>query len=582
MPPDQLTEPEPPRPATVARRAPMLWVVAAMLLGYIADETWPDALSPKILTGLALAFTVGALVVAVRMPPGGFKQRKVATAWGGFFVAGTLLLAWAWHAVRAPAPPAAWATLPASEATLTLRVTRLFAPKATTDYAGGLAEITAAPPVDAELLGRSVLFRVRVQAGETPPARGTQMEVKGVLSYLPRLVPVADDPTQANAARFRDFVHAQGAWFELARGRVVRLVAPPSAWQSWLATQHEKIEALLRHGPVDWEEKYGNIYVALVLGEPSLLDDTQRQAFTVAGEIYLFAISGLHVGVLAAALLWVLRRIPKLPHFAGELFTLAVAWLYVEIAGGTPSARRTALMLTFYLLAWWFGRARSPLAAVAAAAALTLAVDPRALDNTGFELSFTVVLGLILYAPLLRAAIERRWAPWRDIPPASHAPWQKCVLWSWERVMDLLATTWTAVMCCASLMAEFFGGFSFHVLYLNFAFLPLTCAALWAGAIAVVAGLLGLPPLTWLAWLANGAGLAAVTVMGALAKAAPAWSWLYAQLQVTPAWAGSVAALAIVAAMLLAQPKNRAPRWWYYALPVAILAGFAALCVRAI
>jgi competence protein ComEC len=401
------------------------------------------------------------------------------------------------------------------------------------------------------------------------------MKVLGVLNYLPVLKPTAGDEKSEDDARFRAFLHAQGAWFELSRGNLVGKPALPGAWAQWLTQQHARVEALLRHGPKNLEEKYGNIYTALLLGEPALLDPNQRAAFTIAGEIYLFAISGLHVAVLAGTLWWLLRKIPGLPHAVGEVVTLAAAWLYIEIAGGTPSARRAGLMLTFYLLAKWLGRARSPLAAVLAAGVATLLIDPLALQNSGFELSYTVVLGLILYAPLLRNALQRRAMPWRDVPPASLAPWQKCGCWLWARLLDMGVTTWTAVLGSAPLTAEFFGVFSLHTLSLNLVFFPLTCAVLWSGAVAVLAGFAGIPPFTWLAWLANGAGLALVGLMQKIAGFAPPWPWMFAHLQIVPPVAGSLAALAVLVGMLLAQPKNRAPRWWYYALPVVVLMGFA-------
>jgi hypothetical protein len=239
-------------------------------------------------------------------------------------------------------------------------------------------------------------------------------------------------------------------------------------------------------------------------------------------------------------------------------------------------------MLTCYLLAKWLSRARSPLAAWVAAGVLTLIIDPRALDNAGFQLSFGVVLGLILYAAPLCAALEAHAMPWRDIPAESHAPWQKCVGWAWARFLDALATSWTAVLCSAALMADFFGGLSLHVLWLNILFLPLTCTALCSGTLAVAAGLAGIPPFTWLGWLANTVGLLAVGLMDTLAQSAPRAALLTPNLQVVPAHAGSFAALAILAAMLLAQRRRRTPPWWYFALPVVILAGFAVFCVRTI
>jgi predicted membrane metal-binding protein len=170
-------------------------------------------------------------------------------------------------------------------------------------------------------------------------------------------------------------------------------------------------------------------------------------------------------------------------------------------------------MLTFYLAGKWLGRARSPLGAVLAAGVATLIVNPLALDNSGFELSYAVVLGLILYAPLLFAALRAKALPWRDVPAASLAPWQKCGVWLWEKLVGMAVTSWTAVLGSAPLTAEFFGVFSAHILFLNLILFPLTCGALWAGALAVAAGLVKFAPLTWLSWLANGAGLALVGLM---------------------------------------------------------------------
>ena len=122
----------------------------------------------------------------------------------------------------------------------------------------------------------------------------------------------------------------------------------------------------------------------------------QRTAFTLIGVMYLFAISGLHVAIVAGALLLCLRHIPRLPRSAAELAALALVWLYVEITGGSPSARRAALMFTFYLIALWIGRPRGSLGAILAAGLVTLILNPLDLHSPGFQLSYSVVLGLSL------------------------------------------------------------------------------------------------------------------------------------------------------------------------------------------
>jgi competence protein ComEC len=286
------------------------------------------------------------------------------------------------------------------------------------------------------------------------------------------------------------------------------------------------------------------------------------------------------VGILAAALWWVWRRIPGLTRQWADVLTLAILWLYVEICGGTPSARRVALMLTIYMLARWLRRAGNPLPAVLLAGVGTVIIDPLALNSSGFQLSYGVVLGLILYMPPLLEAMRARLLPWRDIPAESLAPWQKCVVWFENHLLGLAAVSWTALLCSAPLTAEYFGVFSAHGLALNLAMFPLTCLVLWSAATAVATGIFGFRPFTWCAWLANGIGLLGVGVMQHLARLAPPVPGIYAQLQLTPAWAGSAAALGVLAAMLLGLPRHGAPRRWYFALPVLIVAVFALCTVR--
>jgi hypothetical protein len=63
---------------------------------------------------------------------------------------------------------------------------------------------------------------------------------------------------------------------------------------------------------------------------------------------------------------------------------------------------------------------------------------------------------------------------------------------------------------------------------------------------------------------------------------APGTPGLFAQVQLNPAWAGSAATLAVLAVMLFAQPSDRPPRWWYFVLPVLVLAVFAIFTAHAV
>lgn len=65
----------------------------------------------------------------------------------------------------------------------------------------------------------------------------------------------------------------------------------------------------------------------------------------------------------------------------------------------SPSGVRAAIMGSLWLYANWIGRPRSAFTALAFAAAVMLAFDPRLLSNVGFQLSFSAMSGLIFLTP---------------------------------------------------------------------------------------------------------------------------------------------------------------------------------------
>ncbi len=577
-PPDALPEPDSPSRPPAAGRAPLLWIVLPLLAGYICGDLWP-AVSPKILLALGLAPL--ALFVAVRAPAQAFHQRGNFRAWVGCFLLAGLLLAWAWHDARVPIPPALWSRLPPREATLTLRVTYVYAPRPDDLTRAALGRVVVAPEVLPELRGVQVYFRGQLRPGEPPPVRGATFQLTGLLAYIDPAFSLKNAaPATAAGARFNAYLRHQGVWFTLKRWHLYREAAPPPALQTWLVAQNERLERSLRRGPAVLENSFGDIYIAMLLGKTTLLDDTQREAFTLTGVMHLFAISGLHVAIMAGALWWCLRRVPRLPPLAGDAVTLAFLWLYTEITGGSPSARRAALMFTFYVAARWLQRPRASLAAWVAASVVTLALDPTALWSPGFQLSYCVVLGLLLYAlPLLHWA-RARFTLWRDLPASGRAPWQKCTLWLWDKVLASAAISWTALLCSTPLTAEYFGVVSASGLLLNLLLVPLVSVVLCAGVAAMLFGLVPWPPFTWLSWCANAIGLAGTAIMDGLVGVAGEIPGLHLRLQLEPYWSGQVAAVAVLVVMLAARPRARAPRPWVFLLPLVVLAVFGVLTAR--
>ena len=148
---------------------------------------------------------------------------------------------------------------------------------------------------------------------------------------------------------------------------------------------------------------------ALVLGEREALGPWVH-AFRRAGLAHLLALSGLHIGILAAFVLLILGWTGRARH----LLTLAFLGGYLALVGPSPSLVRATLMAGVVLLFLFFGRGRLPLGpALASALALHLVLAPHAVFDLGFRLSYLAVAGLWLILPPLFAPFAKAAYPVR-------------------------------------------------------------------------------------------------------------------------------------------------------------------------
>ena len=133
----------------------------------------------------------------------------------------------------------------------------------------------------------------------------------------------------------------------------------------------------------------------------------QIEAFQQTGAYHVLVLAGLHVGVLAFALLWVCRKL-RLPLGTSTLLVIAALAAYVAIVEDRPPILRAALMATIYLLTRLLFRRSDLLNVMGIAALVILALRPSELTDASFLLSFlaAATIGGIA-APLLERTTEK-------------------------------------------------------------------------------------------------------------------------------------------------------------------------------
>ncbi len=145
---------------------------------------------------------------------------------------------------------------------------------------------------------------------------------------------------------------------------------------------------------------------AMVIGRREDIPVSIRRDFTDAGLAHLLAISGLHVGLLAAWLLVALGRVVRRP--TAWLITCVLIWGYVSLLGFPAPATRAAGFLTIHAVSR--ARQRHPPASAVLAVALlaVLLIEPGAATAVGAWLSVAAVWGTGAAGALLSGRLARR------------------------------------------------------------------------------------------------------------------------------------------------------------------------------
>lgn len=165
------------------------------------------------------------------------------------------------------------------------------------------------------------------------------------------------------------------------------------------------------------------ILVAAVFGNRHFLDRRTAEVFRAGGTFHLLVISGLHVAMLALAVMWLTAKLIRV-RWVQFALVLAMMWAYALMVGAQPSVTRAVVMLTVVLLGQLLFRAPPGANTLAAAAIVLLTWQPRDVFSPGFQLSFlTVLMIVVVVAPLYRRMqLIGQWQPTAKMPYPPRAP----------------------------------------------------------------------------------------------------------------------------------------------------------------
>ncbi len=217
------------------------------------------------------------------------------------------------------------------------------------------------------------------------------------------------------------------------------------------------------------EREEAQVGYALLTGNSGSVDDGVLAAVRGAGIAHIFAVSGLHIGILYGAVSLAARPLRRFSFVPAVLVSAA----YVAVCGFSVSAVRALVMCAALGVRRAAGRKPDLLSSLCLASLVVLLFRPAEWLSVGFRLSFAAVFGLAMLSGGITRALCR-----------IHLP---------RGISSYLSATLSVQAFTFPVLLETYGYFSLWGILLNPVFLPVLPTAYLSLVVTAVASLI-IPP----------------------------------------------------------------------------------------
>src|SRR5260221_813828 len=257
-------------------------------------------------------------------------------------------------------------------------------------------------------MGRIDVSEFRIAGQEWQPAFGRVMtSPRGILPddiFAGQTIEITGDlqPTRGPVAEglfdYRNYLSRQGIYFELR-------ALDSGAWKIISSPSHPPMadrfcawarKPLALGMPI--EDESLRLEWALTLGWKAALTDEVSEPFIRAATYHIFAVDGLRIAIVSGIFLALFRAVGIPRAFCG-LLAVPLIFFYAAMTGWPASAIRAIAMIMVVFGGWACKQPSDLINSLFAAAIIILVWEPRQLFQAGFQLSFFVVLCIVLILP---------------------------------------------------------------------------------------------------------------------------------------------------------------------------------------
>ena len=307
---------------------------------------------------------------------------------------------------------------------------------------------------------------------------GNTISLRGLHSYI----------TRNNTNRFGNTLRQKNVYSKITHVKSAQLVhLSEETFIHQLRSQF--IHTLELGAPKN--KDFEGIYKAMLIGQKQDLSEKQKKLYIQTGTMHLFAVSGLHIGIITLFILQFLKLI-RLPETVLPIITLSTIFVFILIIGSPPSALRAFLMITIYWLSFIAHRQPNPFSALILSAILLLIINPWQLLSEGFKLSYSVVGTLLLLGLPLNDWLQSKCQLFKWLPKDNWTTTHKAISCSVKSLILATTISFAAWIGSIAICFKLFGYVSSGAILANVVLIQIASLAILTGIVSLGVSFLNL------------------------------------------------------------------------------------------
>lgn len=267
-------------------------------------------------------------------------------------------------------------------------------------------------------------------------------------------------------------------------GKILKTGHKTNKLQQFFSNLNKKLTESLQVGAEESNASEVGVLIGMLTGNKTFMSRSQKQLFTYNGVAHIFAVSGLHVGIIALVINFFckLLRIPKKPRC---IPVISILLIYINVIGCPASAIRALSMCVFYYLALLTNRKPNIFAALVDSALFWLILKPQNIYDIGFLMSHIIVAGLIVIAPIFNKTFDEIRKRKLKLPAKKKNTLNSYIKIAILSLIYAITSSAAAELVTVPLSVDYFGQISKFSILVNAIAIPLATYAIICGALAV-------------------------------------------------------------------------------------------------